>query len=416
LQLAAVLTQRDILLVSRLIFSAVGTVLLVGAGVFACALLPDRYAVNAPIVNQMFGWFGRDAPPKNLFGSRIRVADGFTIGLFAESLPSVRFLRPLPGGAVLASTPRDGRIWRLSRDADGDGLSDASIPLLENLNRPHGLDLHAGWLYVAEGDGIGRVRIDAETGELQGAYERVVDGLPSGGNHWSRTVRFGPDGLMYVSIGSSCNVCLEKDERRAALLRFEPDGRNAEIVATGLRNSVGFDWQPGTGALYATDNGRDLLGDNFPPCELNHLEIGGFYGWPVANGDRIPDPDFGAGQQERIRASIPPAHLFRAHTAPLGMVFLNHPELPEEWRGAALVALHGSWNRTKKNGYKVVSLHWGADGAIVERDFAVGFEDDEEVIGRPVDVAEGTDGTIYVSDDYASAVYWVKRVPTRPHR
>jgi glucose/arabinose dehydrogenase len=212
---------------------------------------------------------------------------------------------------------------------------------------------------------------------------------------------------MYVSIGSSCNVCFEKDERRAALLRFEPDGRNPEIIATGLRNTVGFDWQPGTGTLYATDNGRDLLGDDFPPCELNRLEIGAFYGWPVANGNRVPDPDLGAGQVERIRASIPPAHSFGAHTAPLGMVFLNHPNLPKEWRGAALVALHGSWNRTRKSGYKVVSLHW-SDGAIVEHDFAVGFEDDEEVIGRPVDVAEGTDGTIYVSDDYASAVYWVK--------
>ena len=392
----------------RLFALSLGAALALVAGAIACALLPDRYAVNAPMLNMMSGWFGAEAPSTNQFGARIRVPEGFSVGLFAEHLPSVRFLRPIPGGALLATTPREGKVWLLAPDRDGDGRSDGARPLIENLNRPHGLDLLGSWLYVAEGDGVGRVRIDLETGELRGEYERVINGLPSGGNHWTRTLRFGPDGWMYVSVGSSCNVCVESDDRRAAMLRFQPDGRDPQIVATGLRNSVGFDWQPGTNALYATDNGRDLLGDDFPPCELNLIRPGGFYGWPVANGDRVPDPDLGKGQDERIRTSIPPAHAFGAHTAPLGMVFLRNPKLPVEWRGAALVALHGSWNRTKKSGYKVVSLHWGDDGAIAERDFLVGFEQNENVIGRPVDVVETRDGTIYVSDDYASAVYWVK--------
>jgi glucose/arabinose dehydrogenase len=376
--------------------------------VLACRLLPEKYAVNGPVANQMFGWFAEEAPSASLFGSRIRAAEGFSIGLFADGIEGVRFLRPLSDGALLATAPRAGKVWRLSADRDGDGRSDGAVTLLADLNRPHGLDLHAGWLYVAEADGVGRVRIDVRTGEVEGSYDRVVNGLPSGGNHWSRTVRIGPDGWMYVSVGSSCNACVESDDRRAAMLRFRPDGREPEIFATGLRNSVGFDWQPGTNAFYATDNGRDLLGDDFPPCELNLVERGGFYGWPVANGDRVPDPNLGSGQEERIRKSIPPTHAFGAHTAPLGIVFLRHATLPEEWRRAALVALHGSWNRTKKSGYKVVSLHWGDDGTIAERDFMVGFEQDENVIGRPVDVAEGADGTIYVSDDYASSVYWVK--------
>ncbi len=161
-----------------------------------------------------------------------------------------------------------------------------------------------------------------------GAFERVVTGLPGGGNHWTRTLRFGPDGWMYVSIGSSCNVCVEKDGRRAALMRFRPDGSGEEVFATGLRNSVGFDWRPEDGQIYATDNGRDLLGDDFPPCELNRVEKGGFYGWPVANGDRVPDPDFGKGQEARIAASIPPVHGFRAHNAPLGMTFLRSRGVP----------------------------------------------------------------------------------------
>jgi hypothetical protein len=186
-------------------------------------------------------------------------------------------------------------------------------------------------------------------------------------------------------------------------MRFHPDGTGGEIYATGLRNAVGFDWRPEDGELYATDNGRDLLGDDFPPCELDHVVQGGFYGWPVANGNRVPDPDFGKGAEARIAASIPPVHGFRAHNAPLGITFLRGQDLPEDYRGAALVALHGSWNRTRKDGYEVVSLHWRADGAIEERDFLTGFLDrsDDEVVGRPVDVAEGPDGAVYVSDDYA---------------
>jgi cytochrome c553 len=222
-------------------------------------------------------------------------------------------------------------------------------------------------------------------------------------------VRFGPDGLLYVTVGSSCNVCEEEDTRRAAMLRFQPDGSQPEIVAKGLRNSVGFDWQPGTGALYATDNGRDLLGDDFPPCELNRIEQGGFYGWPYANGDKVTDPDLGAGHEAEIAGSRPPAHGFRAHNAPLGIAFVQSDALAPELRGAAVVALHGSWNRTSKDGYKLVSLHWAADGSIQERDFVTGFEQDGSVIGRPVDVVQGPDGALYVSDDFAGAVYRVGR-------
>jgi mono/diheme cytochrome c family protein len=197
------------------------------------------------------------------------------------------------------------------------------------------------------------------------------------------------------------------------MVRYRPDGSGEEIYATGLRNSVGFDWRPGSGELYATDNGRDLLGDDFPPCELNRIVRGGFYGWPYANGDRVPDPDLGEGHAEEIARSIPPALGFAAHNAPLGMTFARGEQLPPAYRGAALVALHGSWNRTSLDGYEVVSLHWNGD-EIEERPFLGGFLRDGSVRGRPVDVAEGPDGALYVSDDYTGAIYRVAYGETSP--
>ncbi len=386
---------------------------LAGVSFAACQwLLPERFAVNAPIAHLLFQR-GVEAPPATTVTERIRVPAGFSINQFATGIANARFLRPTPKGDLLVSVPRTGKIRLLVRDDDGDGHADGVRDVLDGLDKPHGLDLHDGWLYVAEANAIGRVRFDPEQRAIRGSYQRIATGLPEKGNHWSRTVRVGPDGWLYVTVGSSCNVCEEKDPRRAAMLHMRLDGSGQEILATGLRNAVGFDWRPATGELFATDNGRDLLGDDFPPCELNRITPGGFYGWPYANGNNQPDPDFGAGHEDRIATALPPVHGFRAHNAPLGIVFLRTPPAGDAYHGAALVALHGSWNRTKKDGYKVVSLHWDEAGRIEERDFAVGFERDEEVIGRPVDVAEGEDGGLYISDDYAGAIYRVMRAPAQ---
>jgi glucose/arabinose dehydrogenase len=398
----------------RLRFVVLALVLIFGGCTALRALLPERFAVNAPILNSLFGW-GGEAPSAADVPGRLHVPPEYEIALYAV-LPKVRMLLATPRGDLLASIPREGRVVLLARDKDDDGLPDAVRDLLTGLDRPHGLALSPdGWLYVGEGTAVARVRFDVAAGEVEGKLERIVTGLPEGGNHWTRNVGVGPDGLLYVAVGSSCNVCLEEDERRAAMLRFAPDGSDGRIHARGLRNAVDFAWQPGTGALYATDNGRDLLGDDFPPCELNRVVDGGDYGWPVANGDRVPDPDFGAGAEARIAASTPPAFGFDAHNAPLGFTFLAHPAQPERFRGAALAALHGSWNRTTKDGYAVVSLHWDANGAIRSEDFVTGFLVDEEVFGRPVDVVEAPNsGTIYVSDDYAGAIYAIRRAGTTP--
>ncbi len=372
--------------------------------VLACRyLLPERYAVNVPW-RSIVG--GASAPAPSELEARMRLPSGFSISMFASGITNPRFLRFTPTGDLLVSSPAEGAVFLLARDVDGDGQADGTQRLIEGLHRPHGLEIRDGWLYVAEPDRVLRVRF-ASPRAVQGSPEVFVEGLPGGGNHRTRTIRFGPDGWLYLSIGSSCNVCIEEDPRRAAILRYRPDGTGEEIYAKGLRNAVGFDWRPETEELYATDNGRDFLGDDSPPCELDRVVRGGFYGWPHANGDRVADPDFGAGYEDRIRETIPPAHPFGAHTAPLGITFYRGSAFPARYRGAAFVALHGSWNRTRKAGYKVVELEWGPDGQVRESDFLTGFEVDEDVIGRPVDVAEGPDGALYVSDDYAGAVYRV---------
>lgn len=340
-------------------------------------------------------------------GSQIRLPIGFSMGVYAADVANARVIRFTRAGDLLVANPSLDKVVILGRDKDGDGHADSNTLLIDGLNGPNGLDFFEDWLYIAESDAIGRVKFDHEAGEIRGKYERIVTGLPGGGNHWKKTLRFGPDDLMYVAFGSSCNVCNEEDKRRAAMIRYRPDGTGEEIFAEGMRNSAGFDWSPLDGHIYATDNGRDLLGDDFPPCELNRIEQGNHYGWPFANGNKIPDPDFGEGNEALIARSISPVHGFRAHNAPLGIEFVRGDAFPEEYRGAAIVALHGSWNRRDKDGYKVVSLHWDDDGNVTERDFVSGFLKDDDVIGRPAEVTQGPDGAFYISDDYVGAIYRV---------
>lgn len=381
-------------------FARLVSVVLVALSVAACThiALPGGLIVNFP------GMSGDTLSEGEM--AQLRVPEGFSVGSFASGIPNARMLRFTAAGDLLVSSPREGRVLLLERDADGDGRADGTRVLLEELDLPHGLAVHDGWLYVAETGAVRRVRFDADARTVTGPVESVVEGLPPGGRHWTRTIAIGPDERLYVSVGSSCNVCIEDDPRRAAITRYDLDGSNEQVYATGLRNSVGFAWRTGDG-LWATDNNRDLLGDDFPPGELNEIAEGRFYGWPFANGDRVPDPDFLEGYDAQIAASIPPAHDFAAHTAPLGITFYDEDAFPERYRGAAFVALHGSWNRSRKIGYEVVAVLFGEDATLREESFLAGFLHDDEVIGRPVDVAAGPDGALYVSDDYTGQIYRV---------
>jgi glucose/arabinose dehydrogenase len=352
---------------------------------------------------------GIEPPTTATISRHLRTAPGFTLQVYSADVPLARVLVFTPGGDLIVSRTRGDEVVLLERDRNGDGKADGQRSLLQDLDGPHGLALHDGWLYVAERSAVGRVRLDAASGQLAGNYAHILTGLTKDGQHTTRTIGIGPDGWLYLAQGSTCNVCIEEDPRRATIMRLRPDGTGAEIYATGLRNSVGFDWAPWDRGLYATDHGRDLLGDDFPPCELNRIERGRFYGWPFVNGFGVADPDFG-GKYAGDEPPTDPVHGFRAHNAPLGIHFLRTAQLPPGYERTALVALHGSWNRTLPDGYKVVALHWRDDGSIEEVDFLTGFLNADGVIGRPAFITEGPDGAIYVSDDYAGVIYRVSAI------
>ena len=363
-------------------------------------LLPERYAINLPL--------GLNAAVDSEL-ERIQVPEHYQFNVYADGLPGVRVLRVTARGDLIASQPKSGRVLLLRKDQNGDGRADDVEILLDGLNRPHGLALHQGWLYVAESDTVLRIRFDESSGQVSRPHETIIrNEFPGDGGHWTRTLGIGPDEHLYVSVGSSCNVCEESHPARAAMLRFRLNGSGGEVYAKGLRNTVGFDWHPISGDLYGTDNGRDLLGDDFPPCELNRIEPGRHYGWPYANGMNVPDPDFGDRNPDLARSSTPPVHSFAAHNAPLGIRFLATP-LRSGAQATALVALHGSWNRSVKDGYKVVALDFEPNGKIVESDFMTGFEHKGDVIGRPVDITQNTQGELFISDDFSGRIFRISR-------
>lgn len=333
----------------------------------------------------------------------LQVPEGFAVAAYAEGLPGLRFMALSPQGDLTVTRPSKGEVLILP-DRNGDGRADRVQVFATGLDRPHGLAWRGGALYVAETGAI--VKLEDTNGDLKADRKQVLTrDLPSGGMHWTRTLGFGPDGGMYVSAGSACNACVEKDPRRATIMRFEPDGSKRRNFAEGLRNAVGFTWHPETKAMWATDNGRDWLGDDQPPDELNQIRDGQHYGWPRCYGDRKPDPDL--GQAGFCATTVPPAIAFQAHSAALGLAFYTGKQFPEAYRGDAFVAFHGSWNREVPTGYKVVRVKFEGKKPVSYEDFATGWLRGRESWGRPVDVLVARDGALLVSDDAGGRIYRV---------
>jgi glucose/arabinose dehydrogenase len=349
------------------------------------------------------------APSADL--STIRLPSGFAIDFFAKDLGNARFMTLDPQGTLLVSVPRAGRVIALPDD-NHDGRADAIVPVVENLELPHGLAFLDGRLYVAETGRIVRFDYDPATRRARGAPTVIVPDLPARGIHWTRTIAFGPDRRLYVSVGSSCNSCEERDPRRAAITRYDLEGRSGAPFGTGLRNAVGIAFRPGTPELWATVNGRDWLGDDRPSEYVTRVEEGGFYGWPYCHwilAGSLADPDLGAG--DHCQAARRPSFLYQAHTAPLGLAFYAGSQFPPEYRGDLLVALHGSWNRSVPVGYKVIRVKLGGATPTAE-DFATGWLAGGRSWGRPVDLVVAPDGALLVSDDSLGAVY---RISYRSH-
>ncbi len=335
-------------------------------------------------------------------GKTLRLAPGLSIAVFAAGLEGPRMLAFSPAGDLYVSLPRAGRVVVLP-DRNGDAAADEVRTFAEGLDRPHGLAFAGKDLVAAENGRL--VRLPDRDGNLTAdQVEELSKDLPAGGGHWTRSVAFGPTGDFFVAAGSSCNVCIEKDPRRAAILRIGPEGGEAEIFARGLRNSVGLAFHPETGELWASNNGRDWLGDDLPPEEVNRIVAGGDYGWPYCYGQRIPDPDFGS--PDRCRNTRPPEVEMPAHSAPLGIAFGHGLAFPDRYRSMLYVAFHGSWNRSVPTGYKLVGIPF-RDGrpSGPPEDIVSGWLHGRSAWGRPVSPAVGPDGALYLSDDRAGIIY-----------
>lgn len=345
--------------------------------------------------------------------SRLRLPAGFRISVFGTDLPGARFLAFSPSGALLVSLTREGRIMALM-DPNRAGRASRSYVLVQGLERPHGLAFSGNDLYVAETGRVVRFR-EADRALREGRAldksqaEIVVADLPAGGMHFTRTLVFAPQGDLFISVGSDCNVCVEPDRRRAAVLRLPAGGGALQVYASGLRNAVGLRINPADQKLWATENGRDRLGNDLPPDEINILgSLGildslGSFGWTFCYGKNVPDPEF--HDPARCRDTIPAALEIPAHNAPLGLDFYRGDRFPPEFRGDLFVALHGSWNRSQPDGYKVVRVRVQNGKPVRWEDFATGWLEGRQAWGRPVDVLSGPDGALYLSDDRADCIY-----------
>lgn len=346
------------------------------------------------------------APPfsaQELDLNRLRVPAGFHVELFAK-VPKARLMTFSPGGALLVTSTSDGNVYAIANGKP-------PVAILSDLNAPHGIAFYQGKLYVADTDEV--LRFDWDESALKATNPQSVTKLSRGGMHFTRTLLF-HDGKMYVASGSDCNVCKEEDPHRAAVTEYTPEGKELRIFASGLRNDVGLSENPVTHTLWGGDNGRDWLGDNLPPEEVNELVAGGNYGWPFCYGNKIPNPEFKAEGEKVCPSTIAPKVEMQAHMAPLGVTFYAGDKFPAEYRNGLFVALHGSWNRSALSGYKVDFIPFAANGqpSGPARDFVTGFILPGEAkngarMGRPAGVAVGPDGALYVSDDTGGAVYRV---------
>ena len=344
--------------------------------------------------------FAKDLPLETL-----TLPEGFEISIFAE-VENARQLARGDDGTIYVGSRRAGKVHAV-RDNDGDYRADKVYLIDESLTMPSGVTFHDGDLFVGAVDRILRYPNIAAKLNSPPEPEVLIDNLPDEKHHGWKFIDFGPDNYLYVPVGAPCNICLSEDERFASILKIDIKEPTAEIYARGIRNTVGFDWHPTTGELWFTDNGRDMLGDDIPPCELNRISAENqHFGYPFFHGDGIRDPEFGDGKN--ADDFEPPALALGPHVAPLGLLFYTGNQFPSRYKNQAFIAEHGSWNRSEEaghTGYRV-TLAIDSSGTPVYETLIDGWlKEDNSAWGRPVDFLQLPDGSILISDDTAGVIY-----------
>lgn len=330
----------------------------------------------------------------------LTIPEGYEIGVFANDLNNPRVLQFSPNGTLVASLMRGGKVVALP-DKDSNGEAEMKV-LLEDLDLPHGIAFHNGKLFVAEVSKVVRYNFNEET--LTASLDKELFKLPGGGRHYTRSLAIDTAGNLYVSLGSRCDTCVESDPFIAKVLISDTEGKAPRVFSDGLRNAVYITLNPTTDEVWVTEMGRDFLGDNVPPDEINILQDNGHYGWPFCYGNKVWDESFGQRNQAFCNTTISPFYEIPSHSAPLGLTFIDSPQMPEDWQGDLLVSYHGSWNRSEPTGYKVVRID--TEGTPREHDFITGFLDSSgTTLGRPTGLAFDTEGSLYIADGNSGAVY-----------
>jgi glucose/arabinose dehydrogenase len=308
-----------------------------------------------------------------------------------------------PPGVLFVGSRSEGKVYAV---VDREGGNRKVYVLARGLNDPSGIAFRDGALYVAAVSRILRFRDVAHDLAHPPKPEVVTDAYPSDAHHGWKFIAFGPDGRLYVPVGAPCNICTPPGPLYATITRIALAGGPPEVVAHGVRNSVGFDFDPATGDLWFTDNGRDWLGDDAPPCELNVAQRAGLdFGFPYCHGNGIKDPDPQLAKLGECSKMTPPVQALGAHVAPLGVKFYTSNKFPEAYRSDVFIAEHGSWNRKEKNGYRITHVKLDGSKAVKYEPFATGFNRGDDVFGRPVDLLMLEDGSMLVSDDTSDAIY-----------
>lgn len=350
----------------------------------------------------VWAWPSMAAPPLQ----QLTLPPGFHIAVYSDQVPNAREMALGARGTVFVGSMEAGKVYALT-DADGGGHAKV-YTLATGLKMPVGVAFHDGDLYVSAVSRILVLRDIEDHLDDPPQPEVITDKLPTETHHGWKFIAFGPDGKLYVPVGAPCNIC-DPGPDHAKLLRMNADGSDWQDIAHGIRNTVGFDWQPGSGALWFTDNGRDELGDDVPNDELNRIDHPGeHFGYPYCHQGDVLDPEFGKGHA--CKDYTPPALKLGAHVASLGMRFYTGDMFPASYRNAIFIAEHGSWNRSEKSGYRVMVAHVDGKRVTGYEPFITGFMQDERVWGRPADVQPLPDGSLLVSDDRSGAIYRVTYV------